>query len=224
MNTFYQRTARVAALLLLIQFITGILVNEVLLGPYTFSDNYLREVAAHAKQVNIGMLLGIVSGAAGVLLAALLLPVFKMHTSTLAYAFLAFSIIDFANIAIDNTAVQLLLSLSRQYSAANGADAAYFQYTGTILHAAREWTHLASLLIACFSLFSFYYVLFRGKLLPLFISVWGQLAALLMGIAVLLMIFHRPSSVLLILPLGLNQLFLIVWMLVKGWRVQQPGK
>jgi hypothetical protein len=214
-----KNAARTAGVVLLIQFITGILINQVLVGPYTFAKDYLTVVGLHADQITIGMLLGIISAALSIGMAARLLPVFKKYNEVLAFAFLAFSVLDFVCIAADNSNIEALLAVSRQYNKEGAAAAGtVFTLAGTVAYEARLWTHLMTLLVACISLSVFYYLLFRYRLLPRWLSFWGLISTVLMAAAIVLMIFGKSENILLLVPLALNQLVLIIWLLVKGLR------
>ncbi len=216
-----KNAARTAGLVLLIQFIAGILINQVLVGPYTFAKNYLTVVDPHADQLTIGMLLGIISGAVSIGMAARLLPVFKKYNEVLAFALLAFSVLDFVCIATDNSNIEALLAVSRQYNKDGAAAGTAFTLAGTIAYEARLWTHLMTLLVPCISLSIFYFLLFRYRLLPRWLTVWGLIGTLSMATAIMLMIFGKSERILLLLPLGLNQLVLIIWLLVKGFRTEE---
>jgi hypothetical protein len=114
--------------------------------------------------------------------------------------------------------MQSLLALSKDFVNAENPDAHYFQTVGAIAYANRLWTHLMTLLVACLPFSVYYYLLFTSKIIPRFISVWGLIGIFMMAAAVLLMIFERESSMLLFIPFGLNQLFLVGWLLVKGFK------
>jgi hypothetical protein len=210
--------ARIVGVLILGESVIGFLINEVLAGPYTFSKDFLTSVSAHSTEMTIAMLLGFVSGVISISIAALLLPIFKKQSETGAYAYLAFSIVSFAAIIIDNVSIQSMLALSKEFVHAPNPHAHHFQTVGAIAYATRSWTHLMTLLVACLPLSVFYYLLFTSKLTPRFISIWGLIGLALMALAVLLMIFNRGSYLLLFAPFGLNQLFLVVWLLVRGFR------
>ena len=210
--------ARTIALLILGESIIGFLINEVLAGPFTFSKDFLTSVAAHSAQITIAMLLGFVSGVISISTAILLLPIFKKQSEKGAYAYLVFSVVSSVAIIADNTSIQSLLTLSKEYVSIANPDTAYFQTLGAVAYSTRLWTHLMTLLVACLPLSAFYYLLFITKLIPRFISIWGLIGIPLIALAVLLIIFNKGSYMLLFAPFGLNQLFLVGWLLVKGFR------
>lgn len=65
--------------------------------------------------------------------------------------------------------------------------------------------------------------LFLLQLIPYYIAHERLLGALLALSAPLLLLFGQPSGgMLLYAPIGLNELFLAVWLLVKGFSVRGP--
>jgi hypothetical protein len=68
----------------------------------------------------------------------------------------------------------------------------------------------------------FYTVLYQSKLIPRWISGWGLIAATLWLAVGLLGVFHLivPMStiqVVLSLPIGLQEMVMAVWLIVKGF-------
>jgi hypothetical protein len=216
-----KKTARIVGVLLIVQGIIGFLINQVLLGPYTFANDYLTSVAAHSLPVNISMVLGIISGVISVYIATKLFPVFRQHNEVLTFTFLAFSVINFTTVVIDNVSIHSLLALSRQYVKAGSQNTDYFQALGTVAYATRLWTHWMTILIPCLSLSVFFYLLFRHRLVPRFISVLGFIGTNLMVSAILLVIFGKGSFLWLMVPFGLNQIFLSIWLIVKGFNTHE---
>lgn len=66
----------------------------------------------------------------------------------------------------------------------------------------------------------FYILLYRTKVIPRFISVWGLAAALLLLIITILRLFGINSTLLdvLLAPMILNELFLAIWLIIRGFK------
>ncbi|GAI06871.1 unnamed protein product [marine sediment metagenome] len=115
-----------------------------------------------------------------------------------------------------------LLTLSQEFVKAGAPDASYFQGLGTLLLAGREWIVAAGVTLP-FSLgaLMFYYLWYQSKLIPRFISVWGLIGGVLYLAAGLLGMFGITSfstiSLSLEMPLAVNEMFLAVWLIVKGF-------
>lgn len=213
-----RKAARIVGILFLIPI--GAVNNMVLLGPYTFARDYLTSVAAHSSQITIGMILAIIGAIISFSVSVLLLPVFRKYNESLAFALLAFSSVNFINILIDNASVQSLLTISKQYVKSGAADTGYFYTLGAAAYSTRLWTHYMTILIPCISLTMFFYILFKYKLLPRFITIWGLAGIVLMALSILLMIFDMGSYLWLMVPFGLNMLLVSLWLIIKGFTPQ----
>jgi hypothetical protein len=73
-----------------------------------------------------------------------------------------------------------------------------------------------SLLSSSFYLFTFYLLFYQSKLIPKILSIGGLIAVSMMFIEILSSIFGQSIGMILMLPLGIAQLSLVVWLLVKG--------
>lgn len=72
----------------------------------------------------------------------------------------------------------------------------------------------------------FYVLLYLTQLIPKFISVWGIVATILLLIVTIIKLFGVESPILnvLLLPIITNELFLAVWLMVKGLRIKNQHK
>ena len=117
---------------------------------------------------------------------------------------------------LDNVSVVTMLELSQEYVKNSAEHSSAFELMGTIFYEKHRWTHYMFLLISCFPVFVLYYTLYLSKLVPRMISIVGILAVILMFIEVLFSIFGQGLSMNLLLPMGLIQFILPLWLIVKG--------
>ncbi|WP_299121481.1 DUF4386 domain-containing protein [uncultured Tenacibaculum sp.] len=207
---------RIIGVLFLIIFASGVTAYQVFQGPVLFSDNYLTSTSQNSNQIIISVLLLFLNGILSVIIAAVLLPIFKRYNTSLAFLYLAFSILSFIAVAIDNINSLSMLEVSLEYSK-NGNDTATILNTlGSLFYKKHWWSHYLSLLISCFPVFVLYYNLFISKLIPKIISIVGIIAVLLMFIEMLFSIFGQSISMNMLLPIGLIQLVLPLWLIFKG--------
>lgn len=210
------KVGRLAGVLFLFIFITGIIVYQFLQGPVLFSDDFLTTSSENSSKIIASVLLGSLSGITSIIIASLLFPIFKKHSLTLALLYFAFSILNFIVISIDNVSVVSMLELSQEYIK-NGVDNSETLKTiGTILYKKHWWTHYLSLLISCFPVFILFYTLYVSKLIPKIISIIGIIAVILMFIEILFSILGQSISMNMLLPIGLIQLILPLWLIFKG--------
>jgi hypothetical protein len=212
-----KKTGRLVGLLFLLIFATGITVYQFLQGPALFSDDFLTVTSANSNVIIISTLLLFLSGITSVIIATILLPIFKKYNITLAFLYLAFCILSFIAISIDNISVLSMLELSLEYSENGHSNSDILSTLGNIFYKKHWWTHYLSLLISCFPVFILYYTLYASKLIPKVISIFGIIAVILMFIEILFSLFGNSISMNMLLPIGLIQLILPLWLIFKGF-------
>ncbi|MEO0526709.1 MAG: DUF4386 domain-containing protein [Bacteroidota bacterium] len=217
-----KQIGHMAGVLFLIQFAMGILVKQILLGPGTFDTNFLVDILGNATQLKISVLLDLLVAVLSVVIAVVLLPVFRQFNDGMALLYLSFCIMGFANAAIENNSILSLLAMGQEYFPET-THSSYKESLGGLVQERRIWAHYVNLLISALPLTVLYYVLYRLKLVPRLLSGWGLMSALIMFINVL-WAFFGGGSMLLYAPLGLAQLSLSLWLVTKGFREPSPKK
>lgn len=117
-----QKAGRISGVLFLFVFISGVVIFQVLQGPVLFSDDFITITSEHSNQIIGSVLLGILGGVASIIIATLLLPIFKRHSYYVAFIYLAFCILTFIAIMLDNVSVVSMLELSNDYVANGSSD------------------------------------------------------------------------------------------------------
>ncbi|WCO00309.1 DUF4386 domain-containing protein [Psychroserpens ponticola] len=209
-------TGRFVGLLFLLIFANGIIVYQFLQGPVLFSDDFLTTTSTNSTKIIISTLLLFLSGITSVVIATILLPIFKKHSIILAFLYLAFCILHFIAISIDNISVLSMLELSLEYSKSGIENSNILNTLGSVFYKKHWWSHYLSLLISCVPVFILYYTLFVTKLIPKIISIVGIIAIILMFIEMLFSLFGQSISMNMLLPIGLIQLILPFWLIFKG--------
>jgi hypothetical protein len=180
--------------------------------------DYLAKVSANETQVVIGMLIELIYALAVVGIIVTLLPILRKHNEALALGFSALRFIEAISAILGSITVLTLLTLSQEFVKAGVPDAAYLQTTGDLLLAARDWTFLiGSGLVWSLSAVILNYLLYRSKLIPRWLSVWGLLGAILSLAAYLPEFFGIDSSEILWIPIGVQEMVFAVWLIVKGF-------
>ncbi|MEJ2736722.1 MAG: DUF4386 domain-containing protein [Anaerolineae bacterium] len=218
MNT-NKTTARIVGALFLIAMVTSLL-GGVWLESITGEPGYLAEISSQGTQVLLGVLLELINCLAVVGIAAALFPLMRVQNEALAAGYLGARVVEVVVLSVAAIGPLLLVTLSEEYLAAGAPDAAYFETAGTLVMAARG--QLASLLTPIFfslGALLLYVFLYRSRLVPRFISVWGFIAVAAMFTLNMVGAFGLSISaaMVFVLPMILNEIFLGIWLLVKGF-------
>ncbi|MTI86895.1 MAG: DUF4386 domain-containing protein [Balneolaceae bacterium] len=212
-----RKTAIIVGILFLIQGIISVLINQVLSGPVAFGSYFITNAFSYETELVTALLISLINGSITIGIAAMLLPVFKPYNERISYLYFGLSISQFAFIALNEMDRLSLLSLSQEYIQVGSPDAGYIQFMGRVLQSDYWWSHHTIMLVSCITLSFFYYLLYRSKLVPRFIAIWGYAGVALMLTTLLLGVFGGDIIMWLFIPIGLNQLFLAAWLIVTGF-------
>lgn len=219
MNHSNQNIGRIVGILFLLTLILGMYNNLFLLGPISFSKDFLTSVGANSNAVISSVLLSLFTGICSLVIDILLYGLFKQYSKNLAMAYLVFGVAKFCFGIVDNAAVFTLLSVSNEFLKVGATDANLYQTLGNIIVNAREMTHLVDILFGflCYGLF--FYLMFRTKLLPVFFIVFGFIASISGATEMLLNMYgiNHQWHIFMLLPLALCQLLFSIWLIVKGF-------
>ena len=207
-----KRTAVAVGILYIISTVAGIL-NLGFLVPLLSAPNYLAEFSANEGQVIVGVFLDLLCAGAFVGLAVMILPILKRFSERTAVGYVVARSFEAVPFVIGAFSIIALLALSREYVQAGAPDAAYLYTLGALFKATYDWMGqlLGARVLASLAALPFYYLLYRSRLVPRFISVWGLIGAPLYLASGLLAMFDvvdplSPVLVLLFLPAALLEM------------------
>jgi hypothetical protein len=216
-----KKTAIIVGALFLFSNVTFILGSFIFVEPILGAPDYLNLVSANRTQVLLGALLELINGVAYLGIAVLMFPILKQRFESLALGYVGFRIIEFIMQTLSDLSPLALLTMSEEFVSAGAPGASSFQTLGTLLLAERYWAFQMVSITFGLGALLFYYMLYQSKLIPRFISVWGLLGAVTVLTTTMLDMFAISISLaiglVLGLPMLLNELFLGVWLIVKGF-------
>lgn len=212
----YRTTASVVGLIYIAGMVIGIggniLVQSILGAP-----DGLAAVAANSTWVAIGALLWLMAAVMDVANGILMYPILRPRNERVAVGYLAFRIVDAVFIAVMIIFILLQIPLASEYVKAVAPNNVYLQALSTIFAQVSLYAyHIGMFAVGAASLM-LCYTLYRAKLVPRFLAVWGLIGyAVILGGSVLellgfdLMVIHT-------IPGGLWELFIGGWLIAKGF-------
>jgi hypothetical protein len=222
MNT-NRKTAIITGILFIIATAASLLSN-VLTGSIAGAPDYLVQIAANKNLVVVGALLAFVAAAGSAGIAISLYPVLRKHNEGLALGSVGFRLVEGVFYLVGVLGLFSLLSLGQEYASAGPQAAPAIQVLGTLILAVRVWAGFVLGVIAfCLGAGMYYYVLYRSRLIPRWLSAWGLAGLALVFSMTLLIAFGErisgPSGMLVLLavPIALQEMVLAVWLIVKGF-------
>jgi hypothetical protein len=217
-----RKTAIIVGVLYIIGTVSGVL-SVVFTQPILNAPDYLIKVSADQNQIILGALFVLMMGFALAMVPVMLFPILKKQNEVLALGYVVFrgALETFIYIASAITWLFLIL-VSQEYGTAGVTGTSCFQSLGSVLLKGDD--SITTILIFVFSLdaLMLYYLFYRSKLIPRWISVWGFIAILLHFSTGFLIIFRLIGSMSMVttvmnLPILFQEMVMAVWLIVKGF-------
>lgn len=223
MNSNWQKTARIVGALFIIAIVASIL-GGMLIDSIIGEPDYLTDTVSNETTVIIGVVLELINGIAVIGIAVGMFPIFRKQNESLALGYVAFRIIEAVIIVAAFIAPLTLIALSKEYSTVGPSEAVQFPAIGGTLISVREKL-VGQILGIFFSIAAliFYYLLYQLDLVPRFITIWGFIAVVAVFTWNFLEFIGFSISVGIVfgLPIILNELFLGIWLIIKGFNLSK---
>lgn len=210
------KPARLVGVLFLFSNTTFILGAIVFIEPILSDPGYLNLVVTHRNQVVFGVLLELLNGVAYIGIAVLMYPILKQRFESLALGYVGFRLVEFVTQILASLCPLALVTLGKEFVEADVPASTSIHIMGATLLAGRFWAfQMLSILFGLGALI-FYFMLHQSRLIPRFISIWGLIGATVVLVNALFEISGLDIPNLGVLML-LNELFLGVWLIMKGF-------
>ncbi len=212
-----KRTARIVGGLFIIATVLAIVGGSLLL-PLDESA-YLTEAAAAEGQMVLGALLELAMAISVVGIAVMFFPVLKTQDEGLGLGYVGLRILEAALLGAAATSSLVILTLGLDYG--SGA-----QGLGDLMLVVRDWTYmLGSLVFLGVGGLVLYTLLYRSRLVPVWLSLWGLIAAaLILGRGLVESFGVELTGVtqgVLAAPIAIQEMVLALWLIVKGFNLSR---
>ena len=217
------KIVQLAGILMLTQMITAVISYSVLLDPILYgTHHFLDAISANVFKVRFSALLDFICAASFFGFSVVVFPILKPFSERIALWYMGIRLSELMTMVISGILILTLVSVSFNYVEASGSDNTALGFIGKQVLSTRGHTQNMSLFIYCFGSTLFYYLLYRSKLLPRFISVWGLVGIVGIFTHTVLSIFGYHTGnwmYIIMMPMGLNEIFLGLWLIFKGFNI-----
>ena len=219
----------IAVGVLLIACSAASILSAIPLGSTLDGSDYLSKLAVSGNRVVLTALIEFVWAATGAGIAIGLYPVLRKYNRSLALGSVVGRTVEGMFVLVGTLSLLVLLTLGQESAVAGAAAASSFQAVGDTLLAVRDWAlGFLGLLPFGVGALMYYYLLYRSRLVPRWLSGWGLIGAgLLVGSTVYAGFIQEfgfsTVNTALNIPIGLQEMVLAVWLIVKGFKASAPG-
>ena len=217
-----RRIAVAAGALFIIATVADVISRAALLTPILGAPDYLARISANEGQVLLGALFLLIGAVAAAGIAIALYPVLRQHDEGLAIGSVGFRLIEGAFYLGIVVCLLVLVTVSRESANAGTSAPSIYEAPAALVMAARD--SLGQVAVLAFGLggLMYYWVFYRSRLVPRWLSAWGLVAitsVMVSGLLVMLGLVESfsPPQLVLALPILVQEMVLAVWLIAKGF-------
>ena len=189
-----------------------------LIESATSSTDILSGVYENQTQLIIGaILMALIHSFVNIGLPVVMLPILKPVNKRVTYGYLSAAIIATVTLVVGVIFLLMLLPLSNEYVNANSMSPAYYETLALILKKGGFFSYQIGMALWGLGGLMLCYLLYQSKLVPRLLSLWGFVGYLVFISGTILELFGNHIGVMLSLPGGLFEIFLSLWLIVKGF-------
>ncbi len=211
-----RKTAIIVGVLFIIGTVAGML-SVLFAGSILGDPDYLIKFSENQNQIIIGSLCVLIMGFSLAMMSVILFPILKKYNEGLALGAVVFrgalEAVLYIGIVI---CWLLLLNVSQEYVKAGTPYVSNFQALGSLLLKAVDQIGFVLDIVFSLGALMIYFLFYRSKLIPDWLSVWGLVGAMLYLTSGLFGMFSVDFGIL-EAPLALQEMVLAVWLIVKGF-------
>lgn len=203
----YRKIGIIVGILFIIGTVSGIL-SVGLIGTITNSSEFFFQITQNSTQFTLGALFILLMGISLAFIPIVLYPILKKKNETLAIAYIVFrGALETVTYIAVFVSVLLLLHL---------------QNMGDLLINFHDLATISTTFVFSIGAIILYYALYRYKLVPSWLSIFGLIAVTLHLITGFLIVFGLQTgfsfvNVVMNFPIILQEMILAVWLIAKGF-------
>lgn len=219
----HRAAATTAGVLYIIGTVAGVLSKVVAIAPVSGADDPFGASVQHSSAVVTCALLVLVMGLALAFVPVVLFPVLRRINEVLAIGYLVIrGAVETTCYVLSALSLLLLVPLGEAVAAGPGTGTPEGVRLGSLLLDHVD-VGAVTALVFCLGGAMFYLLLYRSRIVPRWISVWG-LAAIPLYVAAYVLAMYgaigtdSATQTLLYTPLAVQEMVLAIWMIARGFR------
>ncbi|MDE5423081.1 DUF4386 domain-containing protein [Ancylomarina sp. DW003] len=217
-----KQISKIAGVLIILGIISGILS----IVPSVENTKFLEDIYPNKDQVLTAAIFQFLLVPIYVGFSLLLYPILRQYNKSLSIGFVGFRFVSATFQLIGIILLPVFVLLSQKYSITNSSDITIYETSGDMLKLFRDLSnHLGVILATGLGNILFYLILYREKLIPIWLSIWGFLGSIFIMVASFLIIFQLIEVIsteyaLMSIPLVGQEIVLAIWLLTRGLTVK----
>jgi hypothetical protein len=219
-----KKVSRVLGWAFLFQAITSLLSGAVLESAWFVEGNIsqtMTNIANHAGLMRANILVDMLTALGIIFLGSILFIYLRKYNEKLALVGLGFYILEAVLITASRMNAFSLLRLSQEW--VTTGQPANLLTLGNIAYESSHFTGTTlSMLAFCAGAIPLYYLLYKSRIIPRILSLWGLITVFPCLIGTLLSLFGYDVPFAVFLPYAPFEFVAAIWILIKGVKEEHP--
>jgi hypothetical protein len=212
----YRKTAITVGVIYLAGMVVGVGGN-VIVQSILGAPDHLATLPANSMLVAVGAMLWLLAVTGDAAHGILMFSVLKRYSERIAVGYFGARIIDAVFVAVMALLILFQLPLGSEYAKAGTSDASYLQSLSSVLGQAQLYAYHFGMITVGVAGLMLNYLFYRAQLLPRILGLWGLVGYAVILCGSVLEVLGFNLSLLHTIPGGLWELFIGVWLIVKGF-------
>lgn len=193
-------------------------IGFALISPIINTSDFLYQVNNRKTILLIGSLFEFIEILCVIGIVVTLFPMMRKFNERFALWYSSVRILEAVTLLVIVLSCLILIPLSDLYVQLANAEIPTMESIGKLLVLVHEkWTNLPVSIFYCTSAIVIQFFFIKTKLIPLFISIWGLISAILLLIVAPFEVLGFEYLGLVGISMGLNEIFLGIWLIIKGF-------
>ena len=207
----YRTTAKVVGALYILGFVVGIA------GSALGTPGQLDTVPTRSMMIAVGALLWVLAAAGDAAHGMLMFPILKQNSERTALAYFGARIVEAALIAVSAIFILLQIPIGTEFLKAGASEAPSLQSLSAVFVQSQAYSYQIGMVALGMAGLTLCYGFARAKLIPQFFVIWGCIGYVSFLGGSMLELLGFNLQLLHTLPGGLWEIFIGVWLIVKGF-------
>jgi hypothetical protein len=208
-------------------FLSGFLVYGVgssLVTSVVGAPDFLSTLSGHQTTLVLGAFLMLLNTTVEVGKGVLFFPILEKHSKRTALAYLAALIVEVVLMDVGVLALLMIVPLAQHAVDAGQASVGWAKALGSLAVQSNTMAYqIGQMSLALGSVF-LCLLLFRTRLIPRFLSIWGLVGYAILMAGTIAEIFGIHIGIMLSIPGGLFEVGLAFWLIIKGFQPEAYGQ
>lgn len=224
----HKRNAKVTGTFFIMATVSAI-IGLKLYDPILVDTDFLNAGVRDSNQIVLGAIFESILAFSAMGTAIMMYPYLKKFNESWGLGYVTFRLLEVVFILVGVLSMISIVTLSQEYINPAQSDIASFQTTAKILKTIHDWTFVfGPHFMLGINTFIYSSIFFYSGLVPRKLAILGMTGAVLIFVGAILEMFGIISPlggeiIVVALPIALYEMILAVWLIVKGFNLENQG-